>query len=79
MSAVGSEDARMETSQPDRTMFDAVAQRDYDGMVKMYAQHAQNAVVSYLAMRTRWASSASLSEQETKSGELYISHILEIT
>jgi hypothetical protein len=49
-------------------MFDVVAERDYDSMVEMYAANAQNAIVSYLAMRSRWKSSSSLMD-EAKSEE----------
>jgi hypothetical protein len=53
------------------TMFDVVAKRDYDAMVQMYATNAQNAIVSYLAMRSRWKSSSSLADQgESKSGKI---------
>jgi hypothetical protein len=55
------------------TMFDLVAKRDYDGLVAIYATNAQNAVVSYLSMRSRWASASSLrSLDEEKSGELIL-------
>lgn len=59
----------METPQSPPTLFDAVAKRDYDGMVGMYATNAKNAVASYLAMKSRWTSSVSLAEHEEKSGE----------
>ena len=59
----------METSQAPPTLFDAVAKRDYEGMVEMYATNAKNAVASYLAMKSRWTSSVSLTKQEAKSGE----------
>jgi hypothetical protein len=53
------------------TMFDVVAKRDYDAMVQMYATNAQNAIVSYLAMRSRWKSSSSLADHgESKSGKI---------
>lgn len=64
---------RMDTAPPAPTMFDVVAKRDYDAMVEMYAMNAQNAIVSYLAMRSRWKSSSSLMDEEAKSGELIIS------
>lgn len=51
------------------TMFDVVAKRDYDAMLEMYAMNAQNAIVSYLAMRSRWKSSSNLMDEEAKSGE----------
>lgn len=59
----------METPQSSPTLFDAVAKRDYEGVVGMYVTNAKNAVASYLAMKSRWTSSVSLAEQEAKSGE----------
>jgi hypothetical protein len=50
------------------TLFDAVAKRDYERMVEMYAINAKKVVASHLAMKSRWTSSVSLSDQE-KSGE----------
>lgn len=59
----------MTTEESPPTMFDVVARRDYDAMVEMYATNGQNAIISYLAMRSRWQSSSSLADQdESKSG-----------
>jgi hypothetical protein len=66
-----SNQAEMDPPTPSPTMFDVVAERDYDSMVEMYAANAQNAIVSYLAMRSRWKSSSSLMD-EAKSGANYL-------
>lgn len=42
----------MEVSAGD--LFAAVARRDYESLALLYGLHAQNAIVSYLAMTSRW-------------------------
>ena len=68
--------AEMDPPAPAPTMFDVVANRDYDSMLDMYATNAQNAIVSYLAMRSRWKSSSSLMDEEAKSGAKYLAVLI---
>lgn len=37
-----------------QSLFEAVAQRDYDALVRIYGKNAENALSSYIAMRRRW-------------------------
>lgn len=37
-----------------QSLFEAVAQRDHDALLRIYGKNAQNALLSYLAMRRRW-------------------------
>lgn len=40
---------------PAACLFESLAKRDYEGLLDLYATNARNAVVSYLAMRSRRA------------------------
>ena len=51
---------------PAVALFQSVVDKDYDGLVTLYASHARNSLVSYASMRSRWAHQQ---ESYTKSGK----------
>lgn len=42
-----------------RSLFEAVADRDYEALVTLYASHARTRVLSHLSLKQRWVSSNS--------------------
>ena len=57
--------AAIDQGQPASCLFDAIVEKDYDGLVKLYAANARNSVGSYLSMKSRWAQQQ---ENYSKSG-----------
>ncbi len=40
---------------PASLLFDAVAAKDHDALIKIYAANARNSLISYMSMKTRLA------------------------
>lgn len=56
-------------SLPEACLFDAVVQKDYERLLKLYASIAKNSVASYLSMRNRWANLQQQQDEKYKSGK----------
>ena len=55
---------------PASCLFESLVELDYDSLLKLYAANARNSVVSYLAMKSRWAQQQQRQqEQYAKSGK----------
>mmetsp|Transcript_30261 Transcript_30261/g.44724 ORF Transcript_30261/g.44724 Transcript_30261/m.44724 type:complete len:746 (+) Transcript_30261:28-2265(+) len=73
---MSSERSNDETRVPPPTVFDAVANYDFEGILTEYVKEARNTIVSYLSLRERWSSKSTPSEQkqEEKLDE-YLQHL----
>ena len=40
---------------PGHQLFESVVEDDYERLVKLFAAHARNSLVSYMSMKSRWA------------------------
>jgi hypothetical protein len=52
---------------PSRELFTAVTERDYRRLSMLYAKNAKDSILSFLSLKSRWASSVS----SGRSGKLY--------
>ena len=51
---------------PSHAFFEAVVNRDYDMLSGLYAMNARNAIMSFLAMRSRWSTAET---KESRAGK----------
>jgi hypothetical protein len=51
---------------PPHQIFQAVVEKDYNGLIQIFAENARDSVLSYISMKSRWARQQQ--DSMTKSG-----------
>ena len=55
---------------PPHQIFQAVVEKDYNGLMQIFAENARDSIISYISMKSRWARQQQ--DSMTKSGTYYI-------
>ena len=51
---------------PPHQIFQAVVEKDYNGLMQIFAENARDSIISYISMKSRWARQQQ--DSMTKSG-----------
>ncbi|MGK3744656.1 MAG: hypothetical protein ACI90V_011516 [Bacillariaceae sp.] len=55
---------------PPHQIFQAVVEKDYNGLIQIFAENARDSVLSFISMKSRWARQQQ--DSMTKSGTLHV-------